>query len=164
MNEFIPYFTATPLTVGFLYMSYPSSPHHYIYTEYSSTAQNISVNSFIRRGHQSYSQVPPSPSLHRVGRRKDTENEVERILQCCCNSLCTKLQRVTIQRKTLWHYFCLVLAVFYYYAYYLGQYFYGARISISQRQNAGNEANGKIWLETDFLRGNVARWTVSCDM
>ena len=45
------------------------------------------------------------------------------------------------------------------------QYLYSARVSISQRQNAGNEANGKIWLETDlFMRGNVARWTVSCDM
>lgn len=70
--------------------------------------------------------------------------------------------------KTLWHKFCLVLTVFYYSANWqnLGQYFDGARVSISQRQNAGNEANGKIWLETDlvFIRGNVARWTVSCDM
>ena len=69
--------------------------------------------------------------------------------------------------KTLWHYFCLVLSVLYYSANYenLGQYLYGARVSISQRRNAGNEANGKIWLETDlFIRGNVARWIVSCDM
>ena len=46
--------------------------------------------------------------------------------------------------KTLWHYFCLVVSFLYYSANYenLGQYLYGARVSISQRQNAGNEANG----------------------